>query len=147
MRPPLDKSVPVAVEVASVASASSVTLPVRFGRLHITAKRIPVWNFSFVLSVLCRPDCKDRLLSPSVLTAKTVLLLALVSGERRHALVPLCHPPNCADESVKIHLKHKFLPKSYFLRHNLTCIRPLVIPACPNPSLTGMSSPHALVLL
>ena len=33
MRPPLDKSVPVAVEVASVASASPVTLP-RLKSLH-----------------------------------------------------------------------------------------------------------------
>lgn len=101
----------------------------------VTAKRIPVWDFSFVLSVLCRPDCVDRLLPLSVLTAKTVFLLALASGERRHALAALCHPPRFADESVTLHFKQEFVPKSYFLRHNLSRIGPIVIPACPNPSL------------
>ena len=101
----------------------------------ITSLRIPQWDFSFVLDLLCRPDFADATLSLPVLTAKTVFLLALASGERRHAIAALQFPPTYSDGCVTLSFNQSFVPKSYFLRHNLSRIRPLIIPECPNREL------------
>ena len=101
----------------------------------VTARRIPQWDFTLVLAVLCRPECRDALLPLPILTAKTVFLLALSSGERRHALAALSFPPSFADDSVLLPFNEDYIPKSYFLRRNLSRIGPLSIPMCPNPFL------------
>ena len=98
----------------------------------VTARRIPQWDFELVLSVLCRRECRDALLPLPILTANTVFLLALASGKRRHAMAALRNPPVFSDDSVTLSFDQDYIPKSYFLRHNLSRIRPLVIPVCPN---------------
>ena len=101
----------------------------------VTARRIPQWDFTLVLAVLCRKECRDALLPLPILTAKTVFLLALSSGERRHALAALAFPPSFAEDSVLLPFNEDYIPKSYFLRRNLSRIGPLSIPMCPNPDL------------
>ena len=70
-----------------------------------------------------------------ILTAKTVFLLALSYGERRHALAALSFPPSFAESSVILPFNEEYIPKSYYLRRNLSRIGPLSIPVCPNPQL------------
>ena len=48
-------------------------------------QRVPLWDINLVLSVLCDPQFADDRLSVDILTAKTVFLLALASGDRRSA--------------------------------------------------------------
>ena len=60
----------------------------------VTARRISQWYSTLVLSVPCCRECRDGLLPLPILTVKTVVLLALASGERRHALAALTLPPS-----------------------------------------------------
>ena len=101
----------------------------------VTARRIPQCDFTLVLSVLCRRECRDALLPLPILGAKTVFVLALSSGERRHALAALAFPPSFAASSVTLPFNEDHIPKSYFLRRNLSRIGPLFIPMCSNPKL------------
>ena len=97
----------------------------------VSAMRIPEWDLTLVLDTLLSPAGCDDDLPLQTLTAKTVFLLALASGERRHALAALASPPCFRAESVTLSFLQEYVPKSYFLRTNLTRIGPLSIPACP----------------
>ena len=98
----------------------------------VTAMRVPEWDVTLVLNTLLSSDCHNSMLSLHTLTAKTVFLVALASGERRHALAALASPPVFSSESVTLRFLQDFIPKSYFLRTNLSRIGPLTIPACPS---------------
>ena len=97
----------------------------------VSALRIPEWDLTLVLDTLLSPAGRDEDLPLHTLTAKTVFLLSLASGERRHAIAALASPPRFGTESVTLSFHQEFVPKSYFLRTNLTRIGPLSIPACP----------------
>ena len=92
------------------------------------AKRIPTWDISLVLSVLCDADLANESLSLHILTAKTIFLLALASGERRHALASLQNNPSFDAEGMVLQFAREYIPKSYFVRKNITSIKPLRIP-------------------
>ena len=97
----------------------------------VSAMRVPEWDVTLVLNTLLSASCANDALSLHTLTAKAVFLLALASGERRHALAALASPPTFEVGSVTLRFHQGFIPKSYFLRTNLTRIGPLHIPACP----------------
>ena len=97
----------------------------------VSALRIPEWDLTLVLDTLLSYAGRDVDLPLYTLTAKTVFLLSLASGERRHAIAALASPPRFGTGSVTLSFHQEFVPKSYFLRTNLTRIGPLSIPACP----------------
>ena len=101
----------------------------------VPVSRVPKWDVTLVLDVLCRATSDDVSLSDDLLTAKTVFLFALASGVRRHALAALRFPPLFKQGSVTVTYDHAFVPTSYFVRHNLTKLAPLSLPACPLPNL------------
>ena len=94
----------------------------------VPAKRIPTWDISLVLSVLCDQDLSNESLSLHLLTAKTIFLLALASGERRHAIAAFQNNPTFDAEGMVIHFAREYVPKSYYVRKNTTTIKPLHIP-------------------
>ena len=94
----------------------------------IPARRIPTWDISLILSVLTDQDLTNESLSLHLLTAKTAFLLALASGERRHALAALQFPPSFDTEGMVLQFASEYIPKSYFVRKNTTLIKPIRIP-------------------
>ena len=91
-------------------------------------QRVPLWDINLVLSVLCDPQCADDRLSEDILTAKTVFLLALASGDRRSALSALQHPPRFDESFMFLSYCADFVPKSFFVRKNVASIDPIRIP-------------------
>ena len=63
------------------------------GTQPIPSRRIPVWDISLVLRVLNSEVAENEKLSLRLLTAKTVFLVALASGDRCSALAALKSPP------------------------------------------------------
>jgi hypothetical protein len=98
---------------------------------RVSARRVPQWDVGFVLNVLSWASLANNHLSLHELTAKMVFLLALASGERRHALAAMRFPPSFSADAVTIEFDPDFVPKSYFLRRNLSRIKPLVLPSAP----------------
>ena len=92
------------------------------------SNRVPQWDINLVLSVLCEGQFADDRLSLDILTAKTVFLLALASGERRSALAALAYPPQFDESHMSIRYHRDFIPKSYFVRKNVTSLAPIRIP-------------------
>ena len=92
------------------------------------SSRVPQWDINLVLSVLCEDRFADDHLSLDILTAKTVFLLALASGERRGALAALAYPPQFDESHMSISYLRDFIPKSYFVRKNVTSLSPIRIP-------------------
>ena len=98
----------------------------------INASRIPCWSISFVLHVLSQPQYENALLSDKILTAKTIFLIALASGDRRSAIAALSFKSmDLSTDKVCIGYDTNFVPKSYFVKKNLTRIKPLTIPKIP----------------
>ena len=99
----------------------------------VNAARIPCWNISFVLHVLSDPKNDNSLLSDKVLTAKAIFLTALASGDRRSAIAALSFDSVIlTDNEMVIGYNKDFVPKSYFVKKNLTRIKPLKIPKIPD---------------
>ena len=65
------------------------------------SSRVPQWDINLVLSVLCEDRFADDRLSLDILTAKTVFLLALASGEQWSALAALAHPHSLMNRTCK----------------------------------------------
>ena len=64
-----------------------------------------------------------------MLSAKALFLTALASGDRRSALAALSFSSmDLTENDLTIGYDTKFVPKSYFVRKNLTKIKPLTIP-------------------
>ena len=68
-----------------------------------------------------------------MLTSKVVFLLALASGDRVGALAALRFPPKFADEEMIVGYDSKFVPKSYFVRKNVSRVSPLRVPYLNKP--------------
>ena len=94
----------------------------------LPSMRIPSWDVNLVLSIFCDPQYSDDKLSLHLLTAKTVFLLALASGERRSALAACAYPPTFDQDGMTVTFSRAFVPKSYFVRKNVTAVSPLKIP-------------------
>ena len=95
----------------------------------VNASRIPCWNISYVLETLGDGQFANSLLSDKMLTAKAIFLTALASGDRRSALAALSFSSmDLTENDLTIGYDPKFVPKSYFVRKNLTKIKPLTIP-------------------
>ena len=94
----------------------------------LPSTRIPSWDVNLVLSVFCEPQYSDDNLSLHLLTAKTVFLLALASGERRSALAACAYPPTFDQDGMIVNFCRAFVPKCYFVRKNFTAVSPLKIP-------------------
>ena len=92
------------------------------------AKRIPEWDIGLVLSVLNEKGNHNEKLSLEVLTSKVVFLLALASGDRVGALAALRFPPKFVDEEMTVCYDSEFVPKSYFVRKNVSRVSPLRVP-------------------
>ena len=98
----------------------------------VNAARIPCWSISFVLHVLSQPEFENSLLSDKVLTAKAIFLVALASGDRRSAIAALSYNAmKLSEDKVCIGYDKEFVPKSYFVKKNITRIQPLSIPKIP----------------
>ena len=93
----------------------------------VTAGRIPEWNISLVLKALNTTNNEE--IDIKLLTAKTVFLVALASGDRRGALTALTRSSlKVETTSITLNYDSKFIPKSYFVKRNLTRLRSLNIP-------------------
>jgi hypothetical protein len=101
----------------------------------VPSQRIPCWDVCLVLHVLCSEKATDDKLSEFLFTAKVVFLLALGSGDRCGALAALVVPFRVSESGIVIDFRDKFVPKSYFLKRNLTRILPLAIPRVNTESL------------
>ena len=99
------------------------------------SRRIPAWDVSLVLRVLNSEVAQNDSLSIHELTAKTVFLVALASGDRCSALAALKSPVVLSDEGLKVEFDEKFVPKSYFLKKNQSRIKPLIMPRLQNGEL------------
>ena len=98
----------------------------------VNAARIPCWSISFVLHVLSQPEFENSLRSDKVLTAKAIFLVALASGDRRSAIAALSYNAmKLSEDKVCIGYDKEFVPKSYFVKKNITRIQPLSIPKIP----------------
>ena len=92
------------------------------------SRRIPQWDVGVVLQTLARVENRDDMLSGFLLTAKTIFLVALASGERRHAIAALTTPPVFTDDLCTLHFNQEFVPKCYFVKKNQSRIKPLSFP-------------------
>ena len=101
----------------------------------VPRRRIPVWDISLVLRVLNSPQAVNESLSLRLLTAKVVFLVALASGDRCSAVAALKVPPRETDEGIQVEFHDDFVPKSYFLKKNLSRIKPLSLPRVTDESL------------
>ena len=99
------------------------------------ATRVPQWDVCVVLNNLAKIENRDDMLSLPFLTAKCIFLVALASGERRHALAALAFPPEFTGTSVTLNFAQNFVPKSYFLKHNQSRVMPLSLPKLFSDSL------------
>ena len=91
------------------------------------SSRVPRWDINLVLSVLCEDRFADDRLSLDIPTAKTVFLLALALGKWRSALAALAYPPQFDESHMSISYLRDFIPKSYFVRKNVTSLSPIRI--------------------
>ena len=101
----------------------------------IPAKRVPVWDISLVLESLCTTAFSDDSLDLHLLTAKAIFLVALASADRCHALAALKWPPVFEESCVTLDFVDDFIPKSFFLKKNLSRVSPLCLHALPSESL------------
>ena len=97
----------------------------------ISARRVPEWDVSLVLSVLLEEKAKNENLSLHLLTAKAVFLIALASAERRSAIAALKFPPLFYESEMVVKFDESYIPKSYFVRRNLARISPLRVLRVP----------------
>jgi hypothetical protein len=97
-----------------------------------------------VLRVLCSAAAEEANLSAFLFTAKTVFLVVLASGDRCSALSALKMPPKIDVEDVTVEFEDSFVPKSYFLRKNLTRVAPLVLPRVRTESLQQVCPARAV---
>ena len=111
----------------------------------IPSRRIPVWDISLVLRVLSSEVAVNEKLSLRLLTAKTIFLVALASGDRCSAIAALKSPPVEFSDSVVVEFHDEFVPKSYFLKRNLSRIKPLTLLRVEQESL-GQVCPCRAVL-
>ena len=86
----------------------------------LPSMRFPSLDVNLVLSIFCDPQYSDDNLSLHMLTTKTVFLLALASGERRSALAACAYPPTFDQDGMIVNFCRAFVPKSYFVRKNVT---------------------------
>ena len=77
--------------------------------MNTTVVAIAQLDISLVLDTLCRRELSNQSLSLHQLTAKTVFLLALASGERRHALVALAYPPSVSACQVTLRFNQNYV--------------------------------------
>ena len=101
----------------------------------LSAKRIPQWDISLVLSALCESPLADDQLPLQIHTAKAVFLVALASGDRCHALAALTNPVQSLTDKCIMTFDESYVPKSYFLKRNQSRIAPLVIPRVSSDTL------------
>ena len=99
----------------------------------VAAKRIPNWDIGFVLNTLNSDAFDNSKLSLKMLTAKTIFLTALATGERRGAIAALNKDPVLVDEDgITIKFDPSFIPKAYFVRKNASRIPNHFIPFINN---------------
>ena len=101
----------------------------------VPSRRIPQWDIGLVLEVLGSSAATEDVLDLRLLTAKTVFLVALASGDRSCALAALRFPPRESPSELTIEFLEKFVPKSYFVRKNMSRIAPLVLQRSLDQSL------------
>ena len=112
----------------------------------INAARIPCWNISFVLATLADTRFANSTLSDKVLTAKAIFLTALASGDRRSALAALdFNSLDLTSHNLTVNYDIKFIPKSYFVKKNITRIEPLTIPKITSSNFLSVCPVHTLV--
>ena len=111
----------------------------------VPSRRIPVWDISLVLQVLSSEVAHNEQLSLRLLTAKTVFLVALASGDRCSAIAALKSPPIECGDTVLVNFHDEFVPKSYFLKRKLSRIKPLTLLRVGQESL-GQVCPCRAVL-
>ena len=90
--------------------------------------RIPQWDIHLVLSVLCENRFANDRLSLEILTARTVFLLAVASGEHLGALAAPAYPPQVDESHLSISYHRDFIQKSYFVYRNVTSLSLLRTP-------------------
>lgn len=91
-------------------------------------RRTPPWDLGLVLQQLLQVD--ERELDWHLLTAKTIFLVALASGERRHALAALQNDivvMAFKPLTLRIQFDPLFIPKTYYTTRNQGIIEPLVL--------------------
>jgi hypothetical protein len=110
----------------------------------VTCRRIPVWDVCLVLRVLTSAHTQELDENEFLYTACVVFLVALASGDRCSALAALKFPPISSSDSVIVEFEDKFVPKSYFLRKNLTRIKPLSLPRVAAESLLQVCPARAV---
>ena len=101
----------------------------------VPATRVPVWDISLVLESLCDVRFATESLDLHLLTAKAVFLVALASGDRCHALAALKWPPVFDESGAVLEFLDGFVPKSFFLKRNISRVAPLCLPQLPAESL------------
>ena len=93
----------------------------------VAAGRTPEWDITLVLKALNTTNNDE--IDIKLLTAKTVFLVALASGDRRGAFIALTLSSlKVKTNSISLNYDSKFIPKSYFVKKNLTRLRSLDIP-------------------
>ena len=101
----------------------------------IPCRRIPEWDVGLVLEVLCSQEANDEGFDLRLFTAKVVFLIALASGDRSCAIAALRFPPRFSSTELTIDFITGFVPKSYFVKRNLSRIAPLVLRKSPEVAL------------
>ena len=110
----------------------------------LPAKRIPQWDVAVVLDALCKERSADEELSLHIHTAKVVFLVALASGDRCHAIAALSWPPVFDEESVTLNFTEEFVPKSFFVKKNLSRVPPIVVSKVETHELRQVCTVSAL---
>ena len=112
----------------------------------VAAKRIPSWDIGFVLNTLNSEQFNNREIDLKTLTAKTIFLTALATGERRGAVAAIHKDANLTGEDgIVLKFDPSFVPKSYYMKKNVSRINDLFIPFLKNVEFSNICPADAIL--